>query len=400
MKLPIALGTFLLLALSFLPGSSSGAEPDSGLAGTWEVPFPGRPDPLVLVLAADGAGTLDGETIRYSVRGSQLSILNDGETQQYEFKLHGNELTLTGGDLERPTTLVRKGAGKGLGSKLKAAEAKSAISPSTAPSGSGAIDRSSPAAQVDPRIVGRWKAVTGGGVVEFKSDGTGQNRRGTFRYTADNGRLVLTEGPLVLRYGIAGNQLTVLAQGDAAKFTRTDAPVEAGSKQQAGARKVVVNQKQLAADEVAVLERQFNIRILNGAYWYDQVSGAWGLQGGPTVGWLPAGLSLGGPLQPDASGGGTGVFINGRELHPMDVQGLRQITPVLPGRYWVNAQGLCGYEGSPFPILDLAALARAAQNRGGGGSTFWRNDHTGIGAGSDGRTSYVMGKDFSVIIGD
>jgi hypothetical protein len=32
-----------------------------------------------------------------------------------------------------------------------------------------------------------------------------------------------------------------------------------------------------------------------------------------------------GPLQADASGGGTSVFVNGRELHPYDVMALRQL---------------------------------------------------------------------------
>lgn len=51
-------------------------------------------------------------------------------------------------------------------------------------------------------------------------------------------------------------------------------------------------------------------QVLPGDYWYDATCGAWGM--------------LGGPLPPDASGGGsgslTGVFINGREIHPMDAR--------------------------------------------------------------------------------
>ena len=124
-----------------------------------------------------------------------------------------------------------------------------------------------------------------------------------------------------------------------------------------------------------------------------------GLEGGPTLGFIPAGLDVGGPLQADASGGGTGVFINGREIHPVDVAGLQQLTPVVPGRYWVDARGLCGYEGNPTPILDLAALAQAARSRSGG-TYHSRSDITGIGSGGDGKTSYVMGKDWSVIIGE
>jgi hypothetical protein len=83
----------------------------------------------------------------------------------------------------------------------------------------------------------------------------------------------------------------------------------------------------------------------------------------------------------------------------MDVTSLQQLTPVAPGRYWVDARGLCGYEGNPTPVLDLAALAQAARARSGG-AYHSRNDFTGIGSGGDGKTSYVMGKDWSVIIGE
>lgn len=70
------------------------------------------------------------------------------------------------------------------------------------------------------------------------------------------------------------------------------------------------------------------------------------MQGGPTVGQVWPGLDLGGPLQADASGGGTQVFINGRELHPVEVDYLRGLFGyVLAGRYWLNAMGIGGYEG-------------------------------------------------------
>src|SRR4051812_6302335 len=60
-----------------------------------------------------------------------------------------------------------------------------------------------------------------------------------------------------------------------------------------------------------------------GRYWYDPMSGGAGVMGGPAAAYLGPGLALGGPLPANASGGGdgriTGVFINGRELHPLDV---------------------------------------------------------------------------------
>ena len=62
-----------------------------------------------------------------------------------------------------------------------------------------------------------------------------------------------------------------------------------------------------------------------GRYWYDPMSGGAGVWGGPAAAYLGPGLTLGGRLPAAASGGGdgrlTGVFVNGRELHPIDVQG-------------------------------------------------------------------------------
>ena len=253
----------------------------------------------------------------------------------------------------------------------------------------------------DARVVGKWRAASGA-VFEFKPDGTGANARGGFRYAADHGVLTFAcaTGTLVMEYAILDGRLLVSSGGESATFTRagSGAPIAARKPGIAGGR-VAINGVRLTAPQIAALERRFQVRILDGSYWYDRACGAWGLTGGPTLGFIPAGLDVGGPLPADASGGHTGVFVNGRELHPFDVAGLQQITIVVPGRYWVDASGFCGNEGDPTPIVNLAALAQAARARTG--TTYHtRSDITGIGSGGDGRTSYVMGKDWSVIIGE
>ena len=45
-----------------------------------------------------------------------------------------------------------------------------------------------------------------------------------------------------------------------------------------GAAGVVVNGEKLSAEQVARLEALAGTRILPGAYWYDRVSGAWGVE--------------------------------------------------------------------------------------------------------------------------
>jgi hypothetical protein len=163
-------------------------------------------------------------------------------------------------------------------------------------------------------------------------------------------------------------------------------------------RNVVVNGVRLGDLEVSALEQEYGIQIEDAAYWYDKLCGAWGLEGGSTAGFIFPYLDLGGPLRADASGGNTHVFVNGRELHQYDVLSLQQLLgPLVPGRYWLDAQGNAGIEGGPI-LFNLIELAKAAG--GGQGSTFYRSNITDIGAGSSGGTSYVMGKDWSVTVGD
>ena len=164
-------------------------------------------------------------------------------------------------------------------------------------------------------------------------------------------------------------------------------------------QQVIVNGKALTAADLAVLRQRHrlpeSVAIAPGRYWYDRVSGLWGMEGGPTQGQLLAGLELGGPLQADASGGGTGVFINGRELHPEEVAYLQRLFGyVVPGRYWLNHLGVGGQEGGP-PLFNLVAAAQQA-NQVGGYSYTRRTPFGSIG--SDGSCSYYMGPDGSSVM--
>lgn len=159
------------------------------------------------------------------------------------------------------------------------------------------------------------------------------------------------------------------------------------------ARSVIINTAALSAEQITALESAYRVRVIEGDYWYDPLSGAWGQRGGPAAGQIHPGLQLGGALRADASGGGsgqlTGVFINGRELHPHDVAALQQITAVFPGRYWVDAQGYGGWENGPV-MFNLYQLANQARARGGN-SWYYGNSLTNTYAGSEGGCTYVMG---------
>jgi len=135
-----------------------------------------------------------------------------------------------------------------------------------------------------------------------------------------------------------------------------------------GQRAISFNGRPLDTNQMKTLEaleRYYSARLPEGSYWYDDRTGAMGQWGGPAFAIVRAGLKLGGPMPQNCSGGATGVFINGRELHVLDVIALSQIGQVYPGRYWVNSLGDFGYERGP-KLGNLVELANQRQGGGGG----------------------------------
>jgi hypothetical protein len=151
-------------------------------------------------------------------------------------------------------------------------------------------------------------------------------------------------------------------------------------------REVVINGERLRPEKIQALEQQYRIPIQNGRYWYDQASGLWGIEGGPTAGQVLPGLALGGPLRANASGGATNVFFNGRALHPTEVAYLQACmqrfygpySQVIPGRYWMNGAMIGGMENGP-PIFNLTLCQQAPS--GGSGSVNSRFGTVTVGEG-------------------
>lgn len=141
----------------------------------------------------------------------------------------------------------------------------------------------------------------------------------------------------------------------------------------AAPRSIEINGKALDAAGWQTL-RQIEAHIgtvPDGRYWYDTHSGAAGVRGGPASAYLGPGLALGGPLAADASGGGsaavTGVFVNGRELHALDVQALSRLLPVQRGRY------------DQPRLRGIGAVAACVQRSGGGRQRTWRTAQVAMG---------------------
>ncbi len=118
-------------------------------------------------------------------------------------------------------------------------------------------------------------------------------------------------------------------------------------------------------------EALYGVRPVPGNYWYDARSGLYGAMGQQAAGMMMPGHMLG-EMPEDASGGDTGVFMNGRNLTAVEVNYIATLlqTPAMPGRYWLDAYGNCGIEGLPVPLVNFYQVSRARFGSGGG-DNFW-----------------------------
>jgi hypothetical protein len=129
----------------------------------------------------------------------------------------------------------------------------------------------------------------------------------------------------------------------------------------------IINGKVMTAAQRADFVRTYGTQPLGGNFWYDPVSGLWGVVGREAFGVLQPGLPYG-PVSPTASAGTTGVFINGRQINLAEALYIKSLLgSVLPGRWWLEGRtGNFGLEGNLMPVGNLFAIAKAAhQSRGG-----------------------------------
>jgi hypothetical protein len=202
-----------------------------------------------------------------------------------------------------------------------------------------------------------------GFVAEKKADGL------YFRFFDfdDSGRPEYTEAETLIfqAAGTASARLAEPAMASGApgqSLARGSYPTAAGDRQPPSG--VIINRVSLEPARRAALEQQYGTHLPDGRFWYDHQSGAWGMEGGPTLGFVAAGLDLPGPMPQDISGGGTGIVINGREIHPQDQMALMSVLgTTIPGSYWLDAQGNLGIQGGGV----IVNLVQAAQRSGGGG---------------------------------
>jgi hypothetical protein len=154
---------------------------------------------------------------------------------------------------------------------------------------------------------------------------------------------------------------------------------------------IIINNIPLSPEEINQFEKFYGQRLRSGQYWYDKLSGMFGILGQPALGYLKPGHEYG-TLQRNASNGNTKVLINNRELTQMEYMMLCQLvgTIVLPGSYWLDAQGNAGIQGNPYPMVNLVMAAQQHAQRGtSGGDNFWSSRYAAGNSTSDGSAGYI-----------
>ena len=119
--------------------------------------------------------------------------------------------------------------------------------------------------------------------------------------------------------------------------------------------RVIINGRELTRAQAIAIAKTDGYAPVPGRYWYDRVSGAWGLEGREAAGFLLLGYDFG-PLAPNASNGNTGVFANGREINMVEAMRIQQtLGAVYRGRWWLDVRATTGIEGNPTAMGNIVA---------------------------------------------
>jgi len=240
-----------------------------------------------------------------------------------------------------------------------------------------------------PSLEGRWAGTHDGDPISLELVIEGDRVHGSLSlsgaplalkgsYSEGVIRGVVEDGQFELRRRGAAAELRLLEDGETlarVSLSRSERP----------AASVHVNGRPLDDAAVAAIAASYGVRPKPGRYWYDPRSGLYGAEKHPAFGFMRPGHDFG-PLPAHASGGRTGVFVNGRQLCAREHavwSGLLGM-PIAPGRYWLDAGGNAGHEGNPIPTVNLYANGRG---RGGGGDNFWTSRFSA--GNSDGDRGYV-----------
>lgn len=106
MKTIFTFFTFFVAIVCF--GQTAKTESET-LIGKWVTHDDGYP--MEANFEANGTGVVDGDVVKWSVKGGVLVVTVDGDRKSYTIKVNENDFRVSGGDLEKPMTFKRVAAG-------------------------------------------------------------------------------------------------------------------------------------------------------------------------------------------------------------------------------------------------------------------------------------------------
>jgi hypothetical protein len=201
---PLLFSVLAYIALLLISVSVVSAQETADLTGSWQ--SKDTPIPINVTLKADGTGTFDDTPIKYKVQGNILSVNEEGTVNNYHFRLTGDSLVVSGGDLDAPMTFVRQRSGRGLGGRLSQP-------------GTGAAPT---AATKEKGIVGRWQSSEA--TVQINDDGTLVLNGETYRYSVKGNTIVIgnNEGIVQLPFQLDGDTMRVVVDGRTVVYKRLE----------------------------------------------------------------------------------------------------------------------------------------------------------------------------------
>ena len=106
--------SLLLLALRGVtaPLTAQRQPPAPSIVGTWKFDLRQGEKvegPRTVIVRSDSSASYGEETVRWRIQGDSLWLALGGEWTVYGFRLRGNRMTLSGGDLTDPIAFDRTG---------------------------------------------------------------------------------------------------------------------------------------------------------------------------------------------------------------------------------------------------------------------------------------------------
>jgi hypothetical protein len=199
-----------LLIVITVVASASAQTPE--LLGSWQ-----SKDPAVdirVTFEPDGTGTLDGAPIKYTASGTRLTVNDSGTINNYIFKINGNQMVVSGGNLNSPLTFVRITSSPG---GFVRPNPSRPSTPDKTPKSGG--------------LVGRWQSSEA--TVQINEDGTLILNGSPFRYAVKGSTITIgnDDGVMQFPFELSGDTLNVQVEGRTVVYKRLsgEAAESAGS---------------------------------------------------------------------------------------------------------------------------------------------------------------------------